>query len=140
VVDDVSQGGMGAKVPLGPNDWVRIGTLIGLQPEGGGNWLAGMVRRFGRDSEAVGSVGIQTISKTPRAIAADAGGLHTDGILLDAPQQGGTVRVALSTAAWEEGISLLFPLDGARVRLFPEGVVENGVEVVIAQYLVQEIA
>jgi hypothetical protein len=141
VVDDVSQGGMGAKVPLGSGsagDWVRIGTLVGLQPEGGGNWLAGMVRRFGRESETVGSVGIQTISKAPRAVVADAGGLRTDGILLDSPQQGEFVRVALPADAWEAGISLLFPLDGARVRLFPEAVVENGPDVVIARYMVQE--
>lgn len=142
VVDDVSVGGMGAKVPLGAQgsgDWIRIGALIGLQPEGnGGNWLIGMVRRFSRDSAAVGSVGIETLSKTPRAIVADAGGLHTDGILLDALQQGGSVRVALPAAAWEDGVSLLFPLDGARVRLFPEAELETTPDMVIGRYFVQE--
>ncbi len=138
VVDDVSQGGMGAKVMLGGADWIRIGTLVAMQPEGAGNWLVGVVRRFVRDSESVGAVGIQTISKTPRAIVADAGGLRTDGILLDLPKQGDTVRMALPADAWEEGVGLLFPLDGVRVQLFPEAVVENDRDALIARYFVQE--
>ncbi|MDP2795606.1 MAG: hypothetical protein Q8O25_16240 [Sulfurisoma sp.] len=139
VVDDVSLGGIGAKVPLGANDWIRIGALIGLQPEGGGNWLVGMVRRFARDSESVGSVGIETLSKSPRAIVADAGGLQTEGILLDAPQQGESVRVSLPAASWEDGVSLLFSLDGARVRLFPEIALETSSDMVIGRYFVQSV-
>ncbi|MBU0752441.1 MAG: hypothetical protein KJ787_05975 [Gammaproteobacteria bacterium] len=139
VVDDVSLGGMGAKVALGASDWVRIGSLIGLQPDGGGNWLVGMVRRFSRDSNAVGSVGIETLSKSPRAIVADAGGLQTEGILLDAPQQGESVRVALPADSWEEGVSLLFALDGARVRLFPEAELERSSDMVLGRCFVQSI-
>ena len=142
VVDDVSLGGMSAKMSLGTQasgDWIRIGALIGLQPEGGGNWLVGMVRRFSRDSESVGSVGIETLSKSPRAIVADAGGLQTEGVLLDAPQQGDSVRVALPAASWEDGVSLLFPLDGARVRLFPEAELEATPDMVIGRYFVQTV-
>lgn len=139
VVDDVSLGGMGARVTLGANDWIRIGTLIGLQPEGGGNWLVGMVRRFARDSESVGVVGIETLSKMPRAIVADAGGLKTEGILLDPPQQGEPLRMALPATAWEDGVSLLFSLDGAQVRLFPEIVLETNPDVVIGRYIVESV-
>jgi hypothetical protein len=138
VVDDVSQGGMGAKVALGGTDWIRIGALLGMQPDGAGNWLVGVVRRFARDSASVGAVGIQTISKAPRAILADAGGLRTEGILLDAPQKGETVRLALPAEAWEEGVSLIFPLDGVRVKLFPEILVSSDTDAVIARYFVQE--
>lgn len=138
VVDDVSQGGMGAKVALGGADWIRVGSLVGMQPQGGGNWLVGMVRRFARASEAVGAVGIQTLSKTPRAIVADAGGLRTEGILLDTPQKGGTVRMAMPTDSWEDGVGLIFPLDGVRVKLFPEGVLDRDVGTMIASYFVQE--
>jgi hypothetical protein len=138
VVDDVSQGGMGAKVALGGADWIRIGSLVGILPQGGGNWLVGMVRRFSRSSESVGAVGIQTLSKTPRAIVADAGGLRTEGILLDAPLKGGTVRLAMPTESWEDGVGLLFPLDGVRVKLFPEGVLDRDAGTMIASYFVQE--
>lgn len=138
LVDDVSQGGMGAKVTLGGADWIRIGLLIGMQPQGAGNWLVGVVRRFSRASEAVGAVGIQTLSKTPRAIVADAGGLRTEGILLDAPQKGGTVRMAMPSDSWEDGVGLLFPLDGVRVKLYPEGVLDRDAGTMIASYFVQE--
>jgi hypothetical protein len=142
VVDDVSIGGMGAKVPLGAaqgSDWVRIGSVVGMKPEGVDNWLVGIVRRFGRDSESVGSVGIETVSKTPRAIVADAGGLQTEGVLLDAPQQGESVRVVLPAEKWEEGVSLLFSLDGARIRLFPEAELETSSDAVMARYFVQSV-
>lgn len=137
-VDDVSQGGMGAKVALGGADWIRIGSLVGLLPQGGGNWLVGVVRRFARSSDSVGAVGIQTLSKTPRAIVADAGGLRTEGILLDVPQKGGTVRMAMPAESWEDGVGLLFPLDGVRVKLFPEGVLDRESGTLIASYFVQE--
>jgi hypothetical protein len=142
VVDDVSVGGMGAKVPLSGRqggDWVRIGSVIGLKPEGADNWLVGIIRRFGRESETVGSVGIETVSKTPRAIVADAGGLQTEGVLLDAPQQGETARVVLPAAKWEDGVSLLFSLDGARIRLFPEAELETSPDAVVARYFVQSV-
>jgi len=142
VVDDVSIGGMGAKVPLGARqggDWVRIGSVVGMKPEGADNWLVGIVRRFGRDSESVGSVGIETVSKTPRAIFADAGGLQTEGVLLDAPQQGESARVVLPAEKWEDGVSLLFSLDGARVRLFPEAELETSPDAVVARYFVQSV-
>lgn len=143
LVDDVSQGGLGALAPLigasGAGDWLRIGALLGMRPEGGDNWLVGIVRRFSRDSDAQGAVGIETLSKTPRAIVADCGGLQTEGILLDALKPGESVRVVLPATAWEDGMSLLFPFDGAQARLFPEALLESGADTAIGRYFVQSL-
>jgi hypothetical protein len=66
VVDDVSLGGMGRRCRLGANDWVRIGALLGMQPEGGSNWLVGVIRRFSRETPTQGSVGIEPVENSRR--------------------------------------------------------------------------
>ena len=95
VIDDVSLGGLGAQATISNPDWIRIGGLIGVQPDGGDNWLIGIVRRYVRTGQKHASVGIQTLSKAPRAVFADAGGLQTEALLLDVPEVGEYARMAL---------------------------------------------
>lgn len=144
IAEDVSIGGMGAQISPGANDWVRIGALVGVQPEGGDNWLIGVVRRFHRGSEgAPGSVGIQTIGKAPRAIVADSDGLETEAILLDAlslddaAERVEMVDVVLPSTAYENGVPLTFELDGKSVRLQAHALVESGVDYSIGRYRVE---
>lgn len=136
-VDDVSLGGMGALAVLGHADWIRIGVLIAIQPEHGANWLLGAVRRFSRLDPKQGSVGIETLSKNPRAVIADAGGLQTEAILLDVPEVGGYARMALPLGVLEDKVALVFPLDGMRARLHPRETLEEGADYVIARFFVQ---
>jgi len=134
IVDDVSQGGMGAQVPLAANDWVRIGALLGIQPDGGNNWLLGVVRRFSRDTSELGSVGIETLSKTPLAVSADLRGMTCEAILLDALHTGETVRVILPSSTYESAIPLTFTLQGRLARLDPVEQIETGVDFDIGLY------
>ncbi|GIK45896.1 MAG: hypothetical protein BroJett012_17990 [Betaproteobacteria bacterium] len=136
VVDDVSLGGMGAQVPLGANDWVRIGALLGMQPEGGSNWLVGVIRRFSRETPTQGSVGIETLSKSPQAIAGDLGGMDCNAILLDTLHTGDTVRVVLPSAAFEPAIPLVFAWQGRSARLDPIEQLESGVDFDLGLYRV----
>jgi hypothetical protein len=126
LVEDVSQGGMGVKLPLRHNDWVRVGALVGMQPEGGDNWLVGAVRRFVRETELQGAVGIETLSKTPRAVTAAGGGFETALVLLDPPRDDSSIRVLLAPGDWEEGITLVARIDGRRWRLHPDERIEAG--------------
>jgi hypothetical protein len=126
VVEDVSQGGIGAQVSLVGKDWLRVGSLVAMQPEGGANWLLGIVRRFSRESEAIGVVGIETLSKSPTGHIADSQGLPTPVVLLDPPLEDGDVRVALSIAAWEEQKPLLVDAGGRYWRLVPGRLLETG--------------
>lgn len=136
VVDDVSLGGMGAQVPLGANDWVRIGALLGMQPEGGSNWLIGVIRRFSRETPTQGSVGIETLSKLPQAVAGDLGGMDCIAILLDSLHSGDTVRVILPGAAFEPAIPLVFAWQGRAARLDPVEQLESGVDFDLGLYRV----
>jgi hypothetical protein len=136
VVDDVSLGGMGAQVPLGANDWVRIGALLGMQPEGGHNWLVGVIRRFSRETPTQGSVGIETLSKSPQAVVGDLGGMDCNAILLDTLHAGDTVRVILPSAAFEPAIPLVFAWQGRSARLDPIEQLESGVDFDLGLYRV----
>jgi hypothetical protein len=68
-VEDVSMGGFGAVIPQVKGDWLKIGCLVALQPEGGKNWVIGVVRRFSRESQQQGTVGIQTLAKSAQPVS-----------------------------------------------------------------------
>lgn len=140
VVDDVSLGGLGAQAVISRNDWIRIGGLVGLQPEGGENWLIGIIRRYVRTNETQGSVGIETLSKIPRAVFADAGGLQTEALLLDVPEVGEYARMALPANALEDKVALVFALDDKNARLHPRETLATGADFVIANFFVQSFS
>lgn len=140
VVDDVSLGGFGAHVTIARNDWIRIGAVVGMQPEGGENWLLGIVRRYVRTGPNQGSVGIETLSKTPRAVFADAGGLWTEALLLDIPEVGEYARMALPANALEEKVALVFATDDKNARLHPRETIETGADFVVANFFVQSFS
>ncbi|WP_310452461.1 hypothetical protein [Sulfuritalea sp.] len=139
-VDDVSLGGLGASVSISRNDWIRVGCLVGLQPDGGENWLVGIVRRYVRSAPNQGSVGVETISKSPRAVLADAGGLWTEALLLDVPQVGEYARMALPPDALEDKVALVFSLDDKTARLHPRETLAKGADYVIANFFVQSFS
>jgi hypothetical protein len=51
VVENVSRGGFGAVLGNVPGEWLKVGALIAMQPEGGDNWLVGVIRRYHRETE-----------------------------------------------------------------------------------------
>src|SRR5258706_4691684 len=63
IVENVSAGGFGASVPQIKGEWLKIGCLLGLQPEGGSNWVVGVIRRLTRESAQQGAGGNQTLGR-----------------------------------------------------------------------------
>ena len=139
-VDDVSLGGLGARVTTSRHDFIRIGALVGMQPDGGENWLIGIVRRYVRTAPNNGSVGVETISKIPRAVFADAGGLWTEALLLDVPEVGEYARMALPANALEDKMALVFSLDDKTARLHPRETLATGADFVVANFFVQSFS
>lgn len=135
--DDISLGGMSARIREGRQDWINIGVLLVVQPEGGDNWIAGVVRRYVRYDARQGAVGIQTLSRAPRSVVADAGGIETAALLLDMPVVGEYARMALPPAALEDKVALKFSLDDMNARFHPREVLERGPGYVVANFFVQ---
>jgi hypothetical protein len=139
LVDDVSQGGMGVKLPLQRNEWVRIGALVGMQPEGGDNWLIGVIRRFCRETETQGAVGIETLSKSAQAAVATDGALQTELILLAPLQDDASIRILLRADNWEEGVPMQTMVNGRPWRLYPEEKLEAGDEWLIGRCIAEAL-
>ena len=137
VVEDVSQGGMRAQAQLARDSRLSVNTLLAMQPEGGSNWLLGVVRRFARDDETNANLGIETLTKQPRALCVDSGGIQTEVILIDPWESSAQVRVVIPAAAWEDNIAMTFSDQGKAVKLFPDGQVQSGPDYLIGRYRVR---
>ena len=125
-VDNVSLGGFGASVEPVRDDWLRIGTLVCLRPDGGDNWLLGAVRRYGRQGDTMASIGVQTLARKataldfrPRTTGSYTSPLSLRGILLHEEMPGDEVRVVLPATAFDLRESLDGVLEGRRVLLMP---------------------
>ena len=127
VVENVSAGGFGALVPQVKTDWLRVGTLIALQPDGGTNWIVGAVRRVTRTTPDEARVGIETLSRAPRVAKFRLRGLGEEtGLLLPSAVLGsGEVSIALRSGVYPPGTTLSATLDGREHVFLPQGGAER---------------
>jgi hypothetical protein len=136
-VEDVSMGGFGAVIPQVKGDWVKIGCLVALQPEGGKNWVIGMVRRFSKESPQQGTVGIQTLAKNALPIQLRWQGQLKEtelGILLE-PSAGSVEALCLlRPGAFVAGRNLMFEHGGKQILLLPVGMQEQGDDYELARF------
>ena len=139
VVENVSLGGFGAAVEdIG--DWIGVGVLLCMQPEGGDNWVLGIVKRFSRDGDNHATVGIQTLSREAKSVELRprAAGFSTSGampgIWLRDASAAGEVRMLLPSAAFDQRESLEFEEAGTRHLLSPVALDEQGVNFEIGRY------
>ncbi len=133
VVENVSTGGFGASVPQMKGEWLKIGCLVGLQPEGGTNWIVGIVRRFQRESAQNGLVGVQTLSRSalPVNVRLQSGQMGTSqdaetAILLNPADSAPETQVLLRGEVLLAGQNLLLERNGKAYLLMPTGDIERG--------------
>ena len=139
VVENVSLGGFQARVET-LSEWLKIGVLLGMQPEGGENWVLGVVRRCSKESENRACVGIQSLSRQARSIELrprTAGFSATGaipGICLDDLVADGDVRVVLPLGNFDVRESLEFFDGERRCLLTPIELETSGANFEIARY------
>ena len=141
VVENVSSGGFGATVAQPKGDWLKIGTLLAVQPDAppgaSGHWDIALVRRLSResavDAKAQASAGVQILSRT--AVCASlvnaggvwAGGLAAmDGLYLADSGQPGTALLVLPQGVYLPGEQITTMIAGVKHLLFPVAMVERG--------------
>jgi hypothetical protein len=136
IVENVSAGGFGAAVPQVRGDWLKIGALLAMQPEGGSNWVVGMIRRVNRISGQQARVGIQTLSRAPRAAQFEvrAAG-RVPGVLLPSGEPGSAeTAIALPPAIYVPGANIECEQDGRQHVYLPQGIVERGEDYEIGRF------
>jgi hypothetical protein len=142
VVDNVSLGGFRAGTDTA-GDWLTIGSLLCLQPEGGDNWVLGVVRRRSVNGDSQAVIGIQTLARNaqsvelrPRAtgISADA----VPGIRLLGENATEQVRLVLPPGNFNVRQTLELIHEGERCSLAPVELEESGGGFEIGVYRVQK--
>lgn len=127
VVENVSAGGFGALVPQAKGDWLRIGTLLAMQPDGGSNWLVGVIRRVSKTASNQARIGIQTLSRIPEVLRFVVHGKEQTAVLLPAPGLGtGEASIALPAGVFVPGRNLETERAGRGYMYMPQAVAERG--------------
>jgi hypothetical protein len=138
IVENVSVGGFGAVVPQLKGDWLRVGALLALQPEGGSNWVLGVVRRVNKTKTAgqQARVGIETLSKSPVLSRFAVSGVKTvseQGVLLkngDASE----ARIVLKPGVFMPAQNLEIARGERQHVYIPQAVAERGEDYEIARF------
>jgi hypothetical protein len=140
VVENVSLGGFGAAISNIGGDWLKVGALISLQPEGGDNWVLGVVRRLSKENENQAAVGIQTLARQAVSIdlrqrsSAYSAAAGVPGIRLAEDKVPGEVRLVLPTATFDIRENLEYVSGNKRYLLTPIEQIEAGTDFEIARY------
>ena len=136
LVENVSAGGFGAVVPQLKGDWLRVGTLLALQPEGGTNWVLGVVRRVNKLAGQQARAGIQTLSRSPMLCRFALSGVKTvseQGLLLKI-DGAAEVHIVLKPSVFTPGQNLEHEQGGRHHVYLPQAVAERGEDYEIARY------
>ncbi len=139
IVENVSAGGFGAVVSQVKGDWLRVGALVAMQPEGGSNWVVGLVRRVSKIAGQQARVGIQTLSRSPAvsqfAIGGARGRAGETGVLLKGGDPASAeVRIALRPGVFAPGQNLEASRDGRQFVYQPTGFGERGEDYEIGRF------
>lgn len=138
VVENVSTGGFGALVQPLKSDWLRVGALVALQPEGGSNWIVGRVRRVSKPAAQQARVGIETLARQPQLAqlsVSGAGAASERGIVLrDGAAAVGETKIALRPGVYAPVQNLESNQGGRRHVYLPQGLAERGEDYEIGRY------
>ncbi len=138
IVENVSAGGFGAVVPQLKGDWLKVGSLLALQPDGGSNWVVGLVRRVAKTEGQQARIGIQTLTKAPMAVqltVAGTFGTAEAGVQLrSVDAESVETQIVLKPGVFAPGVNL--ELDrGERQHVFmPQAITEKGEDFEIARF------
>jgi hypothetical protein len=138
VIENVSAGGFGALVPQVKGDWLRVGALVAIQPEGGNNWVVGMVRRVSRTPDQRARVGIQSLSRAPvvsQFVVTGARNANEQGVLLRGNDPASAeVQIALRPGIFAPGQNLEATRAGRHHVYMPTGFGERGEDYEIGRF------
>jgi len=140
VVENMSAGGFGAVIQQVKGDWLKIGSLLAVQPDSAGArgpWDLAIVRRLSRDGEGAAknqaSVGVQvlarqaiTVALRPQQGAWSSGNPSVEGIYMADASEPGAALLAMPPGLYMPGEQLQASVAGRRHLLFPIGITERG--------------
>ena len=136
IVENVSEGGFGAIIPPVKGDWIKVGSLLGVQTETAQFWGTGVVRRITRDQYQQRRVGIQLLSKAVIPVKLSPSGTVSsfnatrEGdpalLLSTAPDKNAEIDLLLRAGSFTPGQQLDMNVRGRQYSLMPSKLLEGG--------------
>ncbi len=154
-VEDISASGFRTVLPAQATDGIRIGSLLGIQPDGVPHWGAAVVRRLMRDDANRLHVGAEMLTNQIAGVAlsqSGGGGGFEDGqpalwlqaksekLLAGHPPGGpsGEAQLLMKADTFSAHRSLLTRLNGKKYLLIPGRLQEKGLDYDLASFRVIE--
>lgn len=137
-VEDISASGFRTVIPAQGADGIRIGSLIGMQPDGVAHWGAAVVRRLMRDDANRLHVGAEILTNQVAGVMLEGGVLEGGQYALWLPaksgEASGEVRLLMKVDTFSAQRSLQTSLDGKNYLLMPVRLEERGVDYDLARF------
>lgn len=148
VAENASDSGYGAAVPAVRGDWVKVGSLVGVKPEGAQHWGVGVVRRMTRDGQSNRHVGLHLLARAAIPVRVSPAGTvssfsATRGeqkavLLSPRPDEHQQIRVLLRVGTFGPAQSLEMRVQGKMFLLMPVNLVEGTDAYDVARFKVLE--
>ena len=140
IVVNVSEGGYGAIIPPQKSDWIKVGTLVGVQNEVAPEWGLGLIRRIARDEHQQRQVGIQLLTRVAIPIKVAKSGRDPQGAILlsTSPDKQGEIGVVMRDGIYNASDSLEMTVKEKAYLLMPTGMVEDGEDFDWARFKVMQ--
>ncbi len=146
VVENVSRGGFGAVLKNIPEEWLKAGALVAMQPEGGENWLLGVIRRYHREGQMEARAGIQALATKVIAIelrarqsSSYAAAAGTPALMLMDGNEPNEFRVVLPPATFNPREEMEYLRESRRYMLAPVALIEKTGDYELVRYRQREI-
>jgi cyclic-di-GMP-binding protein len=146
-VENESEGGYGAVLPLGAGEWVKVGTVLGVRPFDSRSWGVGIVRRLAAREDGQRYIGIQLLGRGARLVTlrrpgAAQGALNA--VLLPShvgeSVSQGEVTLLLPAGGFSAQSTIVMQLYGRDYVLEPRMLLETGGDYDMAYYQIQQAA
>lgn len=139
MVEDISATGMKYIIPAGKADGVKIGSLVGLQPENATHWGAGIVRRLRRDEQNNLHVGVRIVANRIKGVLLQEKSFGTDDIrnaalMVERQEDAGESWLMVKSDTFSTNRSPTMTDGEFEFLLLPVGVIEKGEDFDLVRY------
>ena len=133
IVEDVSEGGLGATIPDAQDDTVKVGNVLGVRSEAAPGWSVALVRRLTRERSGRRHAGLQLLYRTAilveLAVPGQAAGAQVNDralLLSTSADANGEIPLLVREGGFSRGQVLEMKAQGKSYEIMAARLVEGG--------------
>lgn len=141
-VENESEGGYGAVLPIAKGEHLRVGEVLGVKPAESRDWAVGIVRRLTAQDGSRRYIGIQLLARGARIVNLQQSGKGSTALMLpsqaaDSVNQG-EISLLLPAGSFSPDAKLEMEVFGRQYTLEPRMLIENGDDFDMARFRIVE--